>query len=143
MRLTEASLRIDLIGPLLLSQGRTYLSDVKTLEMRKLRSGGPATGWNFPSSSRAHFFPRPRARADWKPVDAQHGVASWQPPLILRDYSFPRCFNVESGRHADTLSHKFAIKVSPGLRTPISLSQFLVLPRQIWFHRGLRVLKIY
>lgn len=127
MRLTEALLvlRIDLIGLLpplspsfspvsTLSQIYIYIcmylfhgrytlsSNVETLEMRKPRSGTPATGELSLLSLLercAHFFRwSTRSSVDWKPVaslDAQHGVASCRPPLILRDYSFPRCFNDE------------------------------------------------
>lgn len=38
-------------------------------------------------------------------------------PVKLPDYSFSCCFNVQTRPNTDTLSHKFAITVSPQLST--------------------------
>ena len=174
MRLTEASsllvLRIDLIGllplpslppPFLLSllfhkyiyictylfHGRyTLSSNVETLEMRKPRSGTPATGelsFLRPPRTVCALFPPVHALERGLEASRLAGRAAWGcfvPATIdiarlLVSPVFQRRVSKPSGWHADTLSHKFAIKASPGLRTLVSLSKFLVLPRQIWSPR--------
>lgn len=74
------------------------------------------------------FFHGPRARPDWRPVasaDAQHGVAPCEHHAseIARLLLFLVFQRPDSSEYRYVTDHKFAITVSPGLRTVFRVCQ--------------------